>query len=45
MKETIAKFVDHLVEGEETILGSNTDSLTVHEVLTLWMGFFRAAHG
>ena len=45
MKETIAKFVAHLVEGEETVLRSNMDSLTVHEVLTLWMGFFRAAHG
>ena len=33
MKETIDKFIDDLVEGEETVLGSKTDSLTVHKVL------------
>ena len=33
MKETIDKFVDDLVEGEESVLGSKNDSLTVHEVL------------
>ena len=31
MKETIDKFIDDLVEREETVLGSKTDSLTVHE--------------
>ena len=33
MKETIGKFIDDLVEGEETVLGSKIDSLTVYEVL------------
>ena len=33
MKETIDKFIDDLVEGEETVLGFKTDSLTVHKVL------------
>ena len=33
MKETVDKFVDDLVEGEETVLGSKIDSLTVYEVL------------
>ena len=33
MKETIDKYIDDLVDGEETVLGSKTDSLTVHEVL------------
>ena len=33
MKETIDKFIGDLVEGKETVLGSKTDSLTVHEVL------------
>ena len=33
MKETIYKFTDDLVEVKETVLGSKTNSLTVHEVL------------
>ena len=33
MKETIDKFIDDLVEEEETALGSKTNSLTVHEDL------------
>ena len=33
MKETIDKFIDDLVEGKETVLGSMIVSLTVHEVL------------
>ena len=33
MKETIEKFIDDLVEGGETLLGSKTNSLTIHEVL------------
>ena len=33
MKETIDKFIDDLVEGGETLLGSKTNSLTIHEVL------------
>ena len=33
MKETIDKFIDDLVEEEETVLGSKTNSLTVHEDL------------
>ena len=33
MKETIDKFIDDLVEGEETVLESKINSLTVHEVL------------
>ena len=36
MKETIDEFIDNLVEREETVLGSKTDSLTVHEVLRVW---------
>ena len=35
MKETIEKFIEDLVEGEETVLGSKIDSLTVYEVLRL----------
>ena len=33
MKETIDKFTNDLVEGEKTVLGSKTNSLTVHEAL------------
>ena len=33
MKGTIDKFIDNLVEGEETVSGSKLNSLAVQDVL------------